>query len=435
LKITEEVLKNGEWISDELFRYPLVRTDKKRITNYRKVKCLNCGEECFIRYNRDKGYCDKRCMLILAIKNRVIRNESKYDKTGMKFNRLLVLEKVIKIERNRNTTYWKCQCDCGNETEVENSNLTSSGTQSCGCLGREIYLEILEKGRNHKKSLEERKKISLGNIGKGIINLVGKRFGRLLVIGRGEDRFNKKGHRILYWFCQCDCGNKKEIRTGHLNDKENSIKSCGCLTKENFVERTRKVNIKKANQLGFADYDTFAERLKAGGEEVSRHPDEPEVLQVKCKYCGKKFSPKPNQAMERCRFIEGTSARENSLYCSTGCQKSCPLFYKTEKSYLNYMNGTISLNREVQPELRQMRFKLDDYTCQRCETRGGELHCHHYEGIEQNPIESADLDNCVTLCVDCHKFVHQQDGCTYYDLRKCEEYKYNSTPEGEAIYV
>jgi hypothetical protein len=48
----------------------------------------------------------------------------------------------------------------------------------------------------------------------------GKRFGRLLVI---EKAFSDNG---IHWLCQCDCGNEKVIRTGHLN--AGTYSSCGC---------------------------------------------------------------------------------------------------------------------------------------------------------------------------------------------------------------
>lgn len=55
------------------------------------------------------------------------------DLTGKRFGRLTV------IERNEKTTkscsvYWKCICDCGNETIVSRNSLRSSHTKSCGCL-------------------------------------------------------------------------------------------------------------------------------------------------------------------------------------------------------------------------------------------------------------------------------------------------------------
>ena len=58
-----------------------------------------------------------------------------------------------------------------------------------------------------------------------LINLVGKRFGRLTVI----ERYGYQG-KIITWLCKCDCGNSCIVRGDHLKDL--SISSCGCLTKE-----------------------------------------------------------------------------------------------------------------------------------------------------------------------------------------------------------
>jgi len=45
-----------------------------------------------------------------------------------------------------------------------------------------------------------------------------QRFGKLVAIERMKDS---------HWLCQCDCGNRKEIRLNNLNSGD--IKSCGCL--------------------------------------------------------------------------------------------------------------------------------------------------------------------------------------------------------------
>ena len=79
--------------------------------------------------------------------------------------------------------------------------------------------------------------------------------------------------------------------------------------------------------------------------------------------------------------------------------------------------------REVQPELRQIVFERDEYTCIKCGKYQDDLdvplHCHHIEGIVQNPIMSADIDMCVTVCKICHDEIHQEDGCGYNDM-KCK---------------
>jgi 5-methylcytosine-specific restriction endonuclease McrA len=73
----------------------------------------------------------------------------------------------------------------------------------------------------------------------------------------------------------------------------------------------------------------------------------------------------------------------------------------------------------VDPELRKMVLARDEYQCVKCgkskfET---ELHCHHITGKVVNPIESLDMDNCVTFCKKCHLLAHKEKGCRYVDLQ------------------
>lgn len=69
----------------------------------------------------------------------------------------------------------------------------------------------------------------------------------------------------------------------------------------------------------------------------------------------------------------------------------------------------------MQPELRQMVFERDNWICWKCGTTES-LHCHHKEGIRWEPLQSADMDMCITLCKKCHKEVHKKDGCGYNEM-------------------
>lgn len=53
---------------------------------------------------------------------------------GKKFSRLLVLEFSHIKGSNRNRSYWKCLCDCGNTKIVRGSSLKEGSTKSCGCI-------------------------------------------------------------------------------------------------------------------------------------------------------------------------------------------------------------------------------------------------------------------------------------------------------------
>jgi hypothetical protein len=55
------------------------------------------------------------------------------------------------------------------------------------------------------------------------LNLVGQRFGKLLVIREAAAKKNN----CVTWVCQCACGKITEVTTTHL--RRGAIKSCGCL--------------------------------------------------------------------------------------------------------------------------------------------------------------------------------------------------------------
>lgn len=60
---------------------------------------------------------------------------------GKKFNKLQVIERVIK--ENNKQTYWKCICECGNTTIVTSAHLKNGHTKSCGCLQKEVVKDMM----------------------------------------------------------------------------------------------------------------------------------------------------------------------------------------------------------------------------------------------------------------------------------------------------
>ena len=62
------------------------------------------------------------------------------DITGMKFGKLTVLQRTGTA--NNGKAMWLCQCECGNTTTVNGTDLRLGATQSCGCLRSKSELYI-----------------------------------------------------------------------------------------------------------------------------------------------------------------------------------------------------------------------------------------------------------------------------------------------------
>ena len=175
--------------------------------------------------------------------------------------------------------------------------------------------------------------------------------------------------------------------------------------KDVFAEYNKTYN--KSN----AKFNTYKDKLTI--DESPRLASDGVSLEVKCRYCGKYYIPTMLSVRTRVQSLNNSKS-ENGLYCSQGCKDACPI-YNQVKYPKGYKKGT---SREVQPQLRQLVLKRDKYTCQECGTTDIELHCHHIWPLNESPITSADVDECITYCKDCHKLKHTKiSGCGYYEMR------------------
>ena len=209
--------------------------------------------------------------------------------------------------------------------------------------------------------------------------------------------------------------NKNIIKPRQLKYREENKEQISKRTKSWYSENKNRI-LKQRNgyRNSFVLWDSDYPKNIKPYEEIRQNG---EYLEVKCAYCGRWYTPTNNNISHRLSAINGNGSGECRLYCSNNCKNECPIFGQ-EKWPKGFKKAT---SREVQPELRQMVLKRDNYTCQKCEKHQDELeiglHCHHYEGIRWNPIESADIDACITLCKKCHIEVHKLPGCGYQDMR------------------
>lgn len=131
------------------------------------------------------------------------------DMTGQRFGQLVVIRRAPSRDGR---TYWLCRCDCGEEVEVNRSNLISGRQTSCG---------------KHR-------------INPRLEDLTGKSFGDLTVLRHVGQRGNN-----TIWQCRCICGKITEVAANNL--KNGHTTSCGCRQEKEWYSPEKRIAALRAS--------------------------------------------------------------------------------------------------------------------------------------------------------------------------------------------
>lgn len=205
------------------------------------------------------------------------------------------------------------------------------------------------------------------------IDLVGKRYGRLVVIKRGE--YYEKG-TSYYWICQCDCGNTTSVGTSQL--RFGNTNSCGCFLKENRGWRKKDLTGQRFGKL--VAIKTIGKRKGSGSY----------IWECLCD-CGNK-TYRTLLELRRSKIV------------SCGCYHSSfnPNLTEEDRNRKRFLYEDKKWTRNI--------LERDDFTCQSCFLRGGRLIAHHLDGFCWCKEKRRDLKNGITLCDNCHKKFHKEYG-------------------------
>jgi 5-methylcytosine-specific restriction endonuclease McrA len=362
MKLTQEILDSGEWVDENIFKFEGIK--------HTKFICKQCGEFFLVRSLKSKlKYCSRECYY-----------DSLKGRTGCWKGKVRGPMSEEQKQKQREAMTGRKLSKEYHDSQRGEKNWQYCPYHSNGIPKYDSFIDRLEPHEDCKRSKRDPNilRVRCYNCGEWFVPTlcqVGNRLGSIRNTNKDYNRF----------YCSKDCKKK--------------------------CPRYRRQSLYSSQDI--PRYDVFAPKLQPY-EECQRNIKDSNILEIKCVYCGKWFIPTAKQVSYRIQHLSNDTGK---FYCSSECKQECPIYKRVK-----YYKGQKGFNsREVQPELRQLVLARDDYTCQKCEQVGGSLHCHHIEGVEQNPIESADVDMCITLCKRCHKEVHSENGCRYIDLRGCIE--------------
>lgn len=122
---------------------------------------------------------------------------------GKVFGDLTIIKEVKKPKNlNRKGFYWLAKCKCGGEVVGITQSFVSEGRRHCGCRLR------MNLSNSHK--------------GKRIINIIGERIGKLVVLKQEGVGTNNK----IKYRCKCDCGNEMVTLGSALRRKDRPTHQC-----------------------------------------------------------------------------------------------------------------------------------------------------------------------------------------------------------------
>lgn len=152
-------------------------------------------------------------------------------------------------------------------------------------------------------------------------DLIGKKFGRLLVIHSSKPR-----HGRAYWVCECNCGRMcsaagKALRSGKK-------KSCGCLRKE--MARSRQPALSEGNRLesGESGFNLLYATYRCGAEyrghsfDLSKD-DFRKITSEKCVYCGDDPHQKTGNELSGFYIYNGIDRKNNTIGYTLENSASC----------------------------------------------------------------------------------------------------------------
>lgn len=285
------------------------------------------------------------------------------DIRGKKFGLLTAIEPIGKAKDG--SIIWQVSCDCGSEeTEANGSDLRRGRKKSCGCLHA-----------NRAK-------------------LVGKTFGKLVVVGYKAQTEDTP----FLWECICECGETTTAKTADLTSGSKS--SCGCLKSPSLIGQKFGLLtvVKKTNQKKFGYY-LWKVHCDCGNETVAttHHLKNGDKQSCGCLvHKVEDLSGTKYNLLTVIRMVDLRSSNDEILWeCLCDCgestyvtrdkllsghMKSCGCLKDLSlEKHPNWKGGVSQVTKYLRRNLKEWKQKsleLNDFRCL-ISNKGGRLVVHH----------------------------------------------------------
>lgn len=226
--------------------------------------------------------------------------------------------------------------------------------------------------------------------------VIGQIYNNIEVIG---DTGKRTKDRNIVVSAKCYCG--KVFDTDLSSLRRNRVKSCGCSRIKNLIGL-------RFNRIIVIDITNNRDKYNNSV-----------VWMCQCD-CGKLFQLSTAQLKHPDRVSCGCYKDNIIAACK---RRGGPNHHK----YNHLLTDSDRVRRRGRQSTETYEFKKhvfcrDNYTCQVCSKRGGDLNAHHLNGYHWYKVGRNDINNGVTLCCNCHNGFHAKYGYTYNTISQYKEY-------------
>lgn len=159
---------------------------------------------------------------------------------------------------------------------------------------------------------------------------------------------------------------------------------------------------------------TWGDKISKANKDKKLSKDHKSKIGVSNKGKKRTVEHKKKYSINNCRFWKGKEFTKEHKDKISKALKGKRKKSRSEEEYLRNCIEYHNWRKEV--------FSKDNYTCQKCLERGGELNAHHIENFNINSKLNFNISNGITLCNKHHKEFHIKYGYKNNTLEQILEF-------------